>query len=208
MISEQVRAWRKHYQNGPGELETVNGYGSYLENTEEIRAALPRIFSKHEVQVFTDIPCGDMNWMGHVDLIGVDYLGCDLVPDMIEDNRAKYPHLAFKVLNLVMDVPRRSDLILCRDLLFHLSDLWALRALANIKASGTRLLLATSFPEVEVNEDIQMDRCIRWRPINLCAPPFSLPEPIEVIQENETHACRGRIVGLWEVKDMLGDCCG
>lgn len=206
MTEHQVKAWTKHYSKGPGDLETVNGYGSYLEHTGEIRSALPILFRRLGVQTFTDIPCGDWNWMSKVDLSGVDYLGCDLVPEMIQSNRERFPEHRFEVLNLVTDVPRRSDLILCRDLLFHLSNEWALQALSNIWASGSGWLLATSFPMEDPNLDIQMDGCLRWRPINLCLPPFNLPPPVDHIQEDDSHACRGRIIGLWEVEELPDGC--
>ena len=205
---EQEKAWERHFVRGPGELESVNGYGSFLENTQEIREALPSLFSGYEIQTFTDIPCGDWNWMSRVDLTGVDYLGCDIVPEMVQQNQARFPQHSFQVLNLVTEVPRKSDLILCRDLLFHLSNEWVLKALANIVVSGSEWLLATSFPQIKKNEDIRMDGCLRWRPINLCAQPFSLPSPVEVIQENDSHACRGRIVGLWRVTDLPRSCHG
>jgi len=205
-VDHQAGKWEEHYaQDFDG--ETLSGDGSSWENTKEIRQALPLIFIRRKIHTFTDIPCGDWNWMRHVDLSGVDYLGCDVVPEVIQSNRECFPEHSFQVLNLVTEVPRRSDLILCRDLLFHLSNKWILQALANIRASQSEWLMSTSFPYLihGINRDITMENCIRWRPINLCLPPFSLPNPIEWVQENNSPACRGRIVGLWRVEDIPED---
>jgi len=201
VVQDHAKAWKEHYSKGPGDLESVNGYGSFLENTREIREALPAIFREHRVFTFTDVPCGDWNWMSHVDLSGIDYLGCDVVPEMIEANRRKFPEVPFKVLNLIKDLPRQSDLILCRDFLFHLPNEWVLKVLRNIRTSGSRLLLTTYFNGVD-NTDLPMDGTIRWRSLNLRRPPFNLPRPISFIQENDSHACRGRRIGLWDVKGL------
>jgi len=202
---QQTNAWRNQYRAGPGELESVSGYGSYLENTKEIREALPGIFTAYDIKTFTDIPCGDWNWMKEVDLGGIEYRGYDIVPEMILANQAKYGKLegiTFGVRNIVEDSIPKSDLVMCRDLLFHLSNWWITKVLKNIKVSGSKLFLSTSFPNVKVNDPLEMGGSIGWRPINLCLPPFNLPKPIEFIQENNSHACRGRIVGLWNVRDL------
>jgi len=200
-IQSHAKAWREHYLKGPGELETVNGYGSYLDNTQEIRQALPLIFKEHDVFTFTDVPCGDFNWMGHVDLSGIDYLGCDVVPEMVESNRKEYPETRFQVLNLIQEVPRKSDLILCRDFLFHLPNEWVKQVLSNIKASGSRLLLTTYFNGVE-NQDLGTNGNIGWRKLNLRRPPYRFPRPLRWIQENDSHACQGRGLGLWRIEDI------
>lgn len=196
----QKAAWKTFVNHGT-ERESSSGYGSSIDNTKEIRAALPGIFTACDVEVFTDIPCGDWNWMRLVDLDGIDYLGGDIVPELIEQNRKRYPWAKFVVTDIVRDAVRKSDLILCRDLLFHLSNEWVMEALKNIRNSGTPWLLSTSFPSIKVNEDLDMRaRGVGWRAINLCEPPFSLPQPTEIIQENYSHACKGRIVGLFDMR--------
>jgi len=200
-VRSHAQSWRDHYLRGPGELESVNGYGSFIENTQEIRRALASIFREYDVTTFTDCPCGDWNWMSQVDLSGIDYLGCDVVPEMIEDNRARHPQTQFQVLNLIREVPRKSDLILCRDFLFHLPNEWALQALANIRASGSGLLLATYFKGVD-NRDLPANGSIGWRQLNLRRPPFNFPRPRLWVQENDSHACQGRGLGLWRIEDL------
>lgn len=197
-MSLQRKAWCDLFAKGPGELETINGYGSYLEHTKEIRLALPRIFTKYKIKTFTDIPCGDWNWMRRVNLRGIDYLGLDIVPKQIEQNKNQFPTMKFEVANVVIDPIRESDLILCRDLFFHLSNDLVYAAIQNFRKS-TKLLLSTSFPKIEKNDNLPDSPAIMWRPINLMLPPFCLDKPIEIIQENNSHACRGRIVGLFKI---------
>jgi len=202
---KQVEAWvswRKRFTSGQAKRESVSGHGSSLENTKEIREALPGIFERFCIKIFTDVPCGDWNWMKEVDLSRVDYLGLDVIPAQIRDNRKQFPGVRFQVSNLTTDVPRRSDLILCRDLLFHLSNDLALQCLKNLKASGSKWLLTTTFPSLPGNRDLSLSVNVGWRQVNLCRPPFNLPEPVEVIQENDSDACRGRVVALFDLEAM------
>ena len=50
-----------------------------------------------------DIPCGDFNWMQKVDLSNIEYIGADIVEELIKKNIEIYEgknNLRFKVLNL------------------------------------------------------------------------------------------------------------
>lgn len=200
--ARQVRAWRSQYRKRVGTMESPCGIGSFMVNTKEVRDALPRIFREYDVLTLTDVPCGDWNWMQFVDLRGVDYVGLDAVPEIIGSNRHRFPGgVRFEVFNAVEEVPRRSDLILCRDFMFHLSNEFALKVICNFKASGSRLLLATSFDRIDVNRNLKVKGAIGWRQVNLNLAPFCLPCPLEVIQENESHACQGRILGLYDMTE-------
>ena len=54
--------------NGWQSPESKSGGSSTLSATAAIRAALPRLLSDLGVAVLIDAPCGDFNWMRHVDL--------------------------------------------------------------------------------------------------------------------------------------------
>lgn len=193
----QPAEWEKQYATEKGSRESVSGYGSTLENTLELRLALPDIFRKYNITSVVDVPCGDWNWMSQVPLTGIYYTGCDIVPRLIHDNIVVYGqrNIAFKLLDITKEVPPGSDLVLCRDLLFHLSNEDIKAALNNIWASGCKYLMTTSFPNV-LNTDIQYGGSINWRKIDVCGSPFKLSDPEYIVQENSSHACQNRIVGL------------
>lgn len=182
------------------ESESVSGPGSTLEETEPIRRELPALFAELGASSLLDLPCGDFHWMQHTDLSGVQYIGGDLVSELIERNRAKYASdgVEFQKIDLVNDTLPAVDVILCRDCLVHLSFDDALAALANIARSGAKWLLTTSFPGVTRNDDIVTGQ---WRPINLTLPPFNLPKPKQVIAENCTETeFADKTLGLWPVE--------
>jgi hypothetical protein len=164
-------------ENSWGDEESRSGYGSNLEQTEAVRAALPILLKEYECESLLDIPCGDFYWMSQVEL-GVRYLGADIVEDLVERNRQLYAseQREFLHLDLVEQPLPRADVVLCRDCLVHLAFSDIFGSLRNIKASGSKYLLTTTFVDRDSNEYIPTGG---WRPINLERPPFSFPAPLQ-----------------------------
>lgn len=160
--------------------ESVSGGGSEMQNTEVIRRELPYLLQKFGIKSILDIPCGDWNWMKSVDLCGASYIGADIVPDLIERNKANYQNVDFRVLDLTSDSLPKVDLIFTRDCLGHLSNDNVSKAIRNCQESGSKYLLATSFTKWDNNPDIQNGG---WKCINLMIPPFQL-NPIYLINED------------------------
>lgn len=161
--------------------ESASGDGSTVAATVNTRRILERVIREHGVRSLLDAPCGDFNWMRHVplDALGVTYTGADIVPDLIARNRERYggPGRSFARIDLVADPPPPAhDLVLCRDCIMHLPNADIARLLANISASGSKLLLLTVHPRITENTDI--DRVGGYHGVNPSRPPFSLGEPI------------------------------
>ena len=93
-------------------------------------------------------------------------------------------------------------MLLVRDCFIHLSFEMIDAALANIKRSSIRYLLATTYPFKLRNWDIQTGG---FCPINLNKPPFILPPPLQSIREDGVDA-KGtdydRYLGLWRLGDL------
>ena len=183
-------------------IESRSGPGSDLSHTEAIRDALPRLIREFSIQSLLDCPCGDFFWMQRVPLDGVTYIGLDIVDEIIQRNRRTFASASrrFERRDAVREAMPRADLVLSRDFLVHLSfdDAWA--ALANITGSGARLFLATTFDELDENEDIATGR---WRPLNLTRPPFNFPAPLEMVYERRMRTTgRDKALGLWRMADL------
>jgi hypothetical protein len=185
---------------------SLSGLGSELAATARLRAGLPSFLARHAVRSLLDVPCGDFGWLSTVDL-GIAYTGADIVPSLVEENERRYGERStgrrFLKLDLTKDALPRADLVLCRDGLVHLSFENIGRAIDNIRASGARYLLTTTFLEHEVNSDIEDGD---WRMLNLQREPFNLPPPIDVLIEGcaeSDGAYADKALGLWEfrVKD-------
>jgi hypothetical protein len=182
----------------------VSGPSAELAQTTRVIAALPPLFRGHDVQTLLDVPCGDFYWMRQVDLRGIRYVGADIVPELVHQNDIAYggPDVSFTRLDLLSDALPRVDLILCRDGLVHFSLADALRALENIIASGSRLLLTTTYSSRRRNRNVSTGG---WRPLNLERGPFSFPPPLLLLEEGCTEnegKYADKALGLWRLSDV------
>lgn len=181
-----------------GSAETVSGVGSLLVSTRTLRRELPLLFKKYSVTSVLDIPCGDFNWMKEVDLAAIAYTGADIVEELIKDNNARYPGIRFVQLDIIKDPLPSVDLILCKDLMIHLSTDAIFSVIKNLKASGATYLLATTSVDPAVsNTDIPSGY---FRKINLRNAPFNFPAPLEVIAEDDEAL--GSACALWRISDL------
>ncbi len=184
--------------------ESISGPGASLRQTEAIRTELPLLIDRLGTRTLLDAPCGDFNWMKETKLRLDQYIGADIVDELVQSNRRLHSseHRSFVKKNLIRDPLPRVDLILCRDCLVHLSYADARSALRNFRSSNSTYLLATTFTERRSNADIVTGD---WRPINLQAPPFDLPAPIALLDEqcsegNGLYKDKG--LGLWRTADI------
>ena len=186
------------------EEETKSGFGSSLTQTKKIIEEIPNVLEKLNINSIFDIPCGDFNWFQKIDLAGKVYCGGDIVEKIITHNNSKYKkgNINFIVFNLLEEIPANYDLIFCRDCLVHFSYADIEKALYNIKKSGSKYFITTTFPEEESNENIITGG---WRPIDLTKEPFNFPKPVMLINENCTEM-DGRFsdksLGVWEIKTL------
>jgi len=168
-----------------------SGMGSELTATESVRTAIPALLQRLACQSVIDVGCGDWNWMQTLDL-PCEYLGIDIVPSVIEANRRfQRPGVRFEVADAIKGPLPECDLILCREMLFHLSFEDGLRALQNMKKAAKWLCLTTDTC-IWFNSQIDTGD---FRIINLQYAPYSLPKPIKLIPDGAVIT--GRNMGLW-----------
>jgi hypothetical protein len=163
-------------KNTWGSRESVSGIGSTLAFTESIRNLLPELLRRYEIGSIFDAPCGDFNWMRMVDLQGITYVGADIVSPLIKQLQSSYstPSISFKNLDLTKDTFPKSDLVLNRDCLFHLSYTDILAVLRNFISSSSIYLLSTSHDNESEFENSDI-RSGDFRSIDLFASPFNFP---------------------------------
>lgn len=194
------------YKNNTwGGRESISGNGSGDEQTATIRFEIPKLISRLGLMSMLDIPCGDFYWMNMVDLGNTEYTGMDIVEPLIKSNNEKFniDGVQFKVGNLISDKLPKVDVIFCRDCLVHLSFEDINKALSNMRMSGSRYLLTTTFTDRDTNKNIETGS---WRTLNLRLKPFNFPKPLVTINERCTEAkgkYTDKVLGLWEIKDLI-----
>lgn len=185
--------------------ESVSGPGSDLSQTRTLIRELQKLLSKYVITSVLDIPCGDFNWMNKVDLSGINYTGADVVVELIEKNVVKFrkrKNIRFKLIDLILDPLPKNDLIICRDCLVHFSYTDIYKSLYNIKASECEYFLTTSFTDRSSNHNILTGE---WRPLNLQKPPFNLPEPLLIINEECSEndgIYKDKSMCLWKINQI------
>ena len=190
-----------NHPTGWGSKESKSGVGSELSSTVNLRKELSFLFLKYKINSILDVPCGDFNWMSQMDLSGIEYTGGDIVEELIESNRIKFPNIEFLQVDITKDSLVKSDLVLTRDCFAHLSNKKIIDAIENIKNSGSRYLLTTSFTKFCDNFDIEDGD---WREINLMIPPFNL-KPIYLINEmciESYPMATDKCMLLFDLKDL------
>lgn len=168
-----------NHPTGWGSSESKSGVGSELNSTKRLRKELNFLFLKYKINSIFDVPCGDFNWMNQMDLNDIEYVGGDIVKELIDINKTKFPKLKFLHVDITKDNLVKSDLVITRDCFVHLSNENISKSIENIKNSGSKYFLSTSFTKLCDNIDIEDGD---WREINLMIPPFNL-KPIYLINE-------------------------
>jgi hypothetical protein len=150
--------------------------------TERLRPELSLLLKELEVQSVLDVPCGDFNWMRFTQLPSIEYVGVDVVPDLIRENILRHagPGRTFVQINMLSGPLPRAGLVLCRDGLVHFSFSDIARALRTIKRSGSTYLLVTTFRSHKKNRDVPTGS---WRPLNLEIAPFFFPPALRVLSD-------------------------
>lgn len=181
---------------GRGDMESLSGEGSTLAATSTVRGRLRDALVNLKAQSLLDVGCGDFNWMGKVDL-PCKYIGIDIVPEVVAQVIERYgaDDRTFLCLDAVTDRIPPADVVLCREVLFHLSFHDALKLIKNIRMSGARYLMATSDPSTARNTDIPTGA---YRDINLERRPYDLG-PCESMIPDGDGPNPDRVLGIWRL---------
>lgn len=198
-VFAQAKAWRdirEFMEEGMMPLlpvqegGSVNGPGSSLGCTQPLIERLPALLHRWNITSMLDIGCGDWTWMQHVDLTEIVYTGWDVDVHQQQRNARRFrdrPCVRFESENIltVESIPR-YDVILCRDVLAHLPNEHILAAIEKFKASGSRYLLASTYPGADNAFEYHPEH-FAWlgyceHPVDLQERPYALAE-IEAIEE-------------------------
>jgi len=164
-----------------GRRESISGPGSTRSAAEPVLSLLNRVVKKYRVTSILDLGCGDWNWMQYAAWRSnprVCYEGWEAHPGLVDDLTKKFgdSRTCFRLADVTHDTLPRADLVVCRDILFHLRLDLALQIIQQLQEYGC-ILIATSFLEQRRNIDIQPYLPIEnwgFYLINLDIAPFNL----------------------------------
>ncbi len=159
-----------------------SGRGSLYERSLSVVQFIEDRIAGHDVRSIVDVGCGDLTYMSKIDAVvdgQVSYIGYDIVSALVDEHR-RLPWGEFRLGDITAPGFRaEADLVVVKDVLFHLEDDQIDAALRNLASSPWSYLLLTS-----TDNDSNVDRVFdRWHyaPVNFCAPPYSF-SPDEVLE--------------------------
>lgn len=170
-----------------------SGAGSNIERTAAYAGLVQHLIATRAVRSIVDLGCGDWRFSRYLDLTGVRYLGVDVVPSVIEANNAQFAtdDIRFELADVASFELTGFDLVLCKDVLQHLSNTNVLKVRGRL-AGGRCWLITNDFHPV--NEDCQNGDT---RPLDPTAAPFYVPaRPVLAFSGKVTFLAEGHATGV------------
>jgi SAM-dependent methyltransferase len=101
-----------------------SGSGSTTEHAERYASFVNHFARDHGVRRIVDLGCGDFTVGARLLESGAEYVGVDIVPELVERNERAYGslHVSFRCLDIIADELPPGDLCLVRQVLQHLSN--------------------------------------------------------------------------------------
>ena len=145
-----------------------SGAVSNVENAVLYAAYLQHLIRKPGVRSIVDLGCGDWRFTKHIDFGNCDYLGVNIVQDVVERNQAAYgtARVRFVCSDITKFEIPACDLLVSKDVLQHLSNAHVQKVLTRMAVAQTALVTNDFHP---VNRDCGDDDT---RPLDPTAPPF------------------------------------
>lgn len=164
-----------------------NGPGSSSEKTKVVFANLTAFLRRCRIDRLVDLGCGTFGWLEPLTAELVSYVGYDVVPEVVEQNRAAYPKLRFE---LYTGGPiEECDAVLCRDVMQHLTSRQNLHLIA--VAQKARWLIATT----QGCSNRELTATGGFRPVNLKRHPYRLGTPIAQLRDYGQ-----KYLGCWDLR--------
>jgi SAM-dependent methyltransferase len=151
-----------------------SGPGSAPSNTIEYRAFVERFIEANGIKTVTDLGCGDWQFSYLIDWSRIEYLGLDVVPEVIAENSRRFsvPNIRFEEFNNI-NALSVGDLLIAKEVLQHLPTQLIIEYLSVIRQKYRFALLTNSTePKALANRDIAIGG---FRPLRLQDVPFNVP---------------------------------
>jgi 2-polyprenyl-3-methyl-5-hydroxy-6-metoxy-1,4-benzoquinol methylase len=180
--------------------ESLSGPGSHLANTKECVQFISDIIKNYNIKSILDLGCGDWNWFKQIELNSSSYEGWDACDQMISDNQKFYgcSDITFRAKDIVTQNYPHVDLIICRDVLFHMqTDIGTI--ITEKAKQACRYFISTSFNDVQNNIGIGKSSWGFYK-INLNIEPFNLSKYLvsTIVETKNSHSGNSRMINFYD----------
>lgn len=200
-LLDAASRFRLYYRsNFWGDAETASGDSSRLDKSEAISLLLQKLVFPLGIQLL-DLGCGDCNWIGELTFKPSRYVGVDLVPELIERNRARFrsDSTEFYCHDMRQPLPvSTADVVLIRDIFPHMSDDEVQTVIGNIRSLSASVLIANTFRGAPADRDMSL---INHRSVDLESERFGLGPATFFLPEEPSSVFdqERRGLGIWEL---------
>lgn len=180
--------------------DSRSGPGSGVIATRRIATAIPFLIDLLGVRSVVDATCGDGRWFPDLPR-DVTYTGCDVSREAVELARRNRPGRVFLINDLRTNCPQ-TDLVVLRDALQHLPLADGVVALAQVRESGSRWLLASTYiggENVDVPAGGAYSPDLERAPFWMDPPALLIPDGFTYHDPHEIRDGR-KMLGLWSLR--------
>lgn len=147
---------------------------------------LINVLTLFNIKSLFDAGCRNRDWISQIDfkLLNVEYVGGDISKDMIDYCNKHYPEYTITHYDGTTDPMPKVDCVLISDVLIHLSNTDKLKFLKKFVSSDSKMLLMTTDPCCNYNDDISLSgpyNDFPFAPVNWKLDPWHFPDPIYTI---------------------------
>ena len=149
-----------------------SGPGSSAETSCEYRYFLETFLRTNRIRSVLDVGCGDWRFSRYVPWEGLDYVGMEVVPAVVEANRRRYgcDNVRFVCADARSVELPPADLLIMKDVLQHWSNAEVAGFLPRLGAYPFALVTNTT-NRVDANRDCETGG---YRYLDLTRPPFKV----------------------------------
>jgi SAM-dependent methyltransferase len=154
----------------------TSGFGSTEKNTRIYRQFLQDFLKAYDIHSVVDVGCGDWEFTRLMNWDGINYLGFDVVEQVIKRNCQLYQndHIHFVHGNAVeLDLPQ-ADLLICKDVLQHIPNRDIKKLIAQFDKFKYCLITNEVDPITRQGSNEDTKPMAQARTIDLTAAPFNL----------------------------------
>jgi len=175
--------------------ESISGDGSTLNCSLEYLKFIEKFIVDNRIKKILDIGCGDFNLMRHLNLSYIEYVGIDMIKDLIDINNKKYGNHNINFFNVKIhefDYADKYDLILCKDVLQHWSNQSVINFHRSLKNYNYCIL---------VNDYINHDYTNKNYNVNILDSEYTVVDLME-----DSYNFRGDYIFEWKSCNSLKKC--
>lgn len=161
--------WNNKNKNVP-----LSGPGSTTQIAQKFTNFIEKFIYENNIKNIIDIGCGDLTWISKTKFFNdekINYIGMDISEYIININKLKYSNKKFEVNNVIEKFDYQCELIILRDVIFHLLNTDIITIFSNIKNKFNYICITNC--RTDVNLDIFdkwhfSQKNIHIEPFNIC----------------------------------------